>query len=192
VTVESTTEVPRDRSFAAAPAFAASTPMQRLALLALFAYLVSPLAIQAWLGGWPSVGDKLFVFSAVTSLLWLALAYVAAQRPAMMHLLLLPLYVTTAVDLFLLANFGARLSSGYVTILITDKSDMNEFLAAYGLPVALVTAVDLRAKPPCDARLPQTCLAALGGGCGWPVARDLWTGIWPWHFSGLRVAYRRP
>ncbi len=140
MSIDSTAQAPRDRNFAAAPAFAAATPMQRVALLALFTYLVSPLAIQAWLGGWHAVGDKLFVFSLLTSLLWLALAYVASTRPAMMHLLLLPLYVTTAVDLFLLANFGARLSSGYVTILLTDKSDANEFLSTYGLPVALVTA----------------------------------------------------
>jgi glucan phosphoethanolaminetransferase (alkaline phosphatase superfamily) len=141
VSVESKVELPRKSSFADVPALAEFTVTHRLALLSLYAFLLSPLAIQAWLGGRNAVGDKLFVFSVVTSLLWLALAYVATQRPARMHLLLLPLYVTTAVDLFLLANFGARLSSGYVTILITDKSDIDEFLATYGLAVALVTAL---------------------------------------------------
>jgi glucan phosphoethanolaminetransferase (alkaline phosphatase superfamily) len=141
VIVESTVEIPRGRNFAAAPTFAASTAMQRLALLALLAYLVSPMAIQAWLGGWSAVRDTLFMFSLVTSLLWLALVHFAAKRLALLHLLLLPLYVTTTVDLFLCTNFGARLSSGYVTIMLTDKTDVGEFASTYAAPIALVVVI---------------------------------------------------
>jgi heptose-I-phosphate ethanolaminephosphotransferase len=54
---------------------------------------------------------------------------------------LAPFYFATAIDLFLMATFGNRLSSGYVSIAITDSAEAGEFLAAYARPVLLSFAV---------------------------------------------------
>lgn len=110
---------------------------QHLGLLALWMLLLSPLAFQACLGGWQYVRDPLFLFNVGTSLLWMVLAHCAVQRTVLLHLLLIPLYMTTVADLFLLTSFGARLSSGYVSIALTNNADTFEFFSAYGKPAVI-------------------------------------------------------
>ena len=117
------------------------TPFSTAASFALWAYLLSPLAIYAWLNPGHNSFDRLFAFNVITSLLWMALAHFVVRRPAVLHLSLAPLYLLTAINLFLLATFGARLSSGYITIILTDHADTPEFLAAYARPVALCAFV---------------------------------------------------
>lgn len=157
------------------------------ALLVLSLYLLSPLAYQAWIGGWRGMRDVLFAFNLLTSLLWLALAHFVAQRPLVMHLLLAPLYLTTAVDLFLCATFGARLSSGYVNIALTDHADAMEFLSAYTLPVAVAAGVLILVYLPClcvlrHLRKPRSPRLALAMGMllvaiyGLAVGRSIWAG----------------
>src|SRR3990172_3829900 len=68
------------------------TSWQRLALMALWVFLLSPLALYTWL----NAGKGLLV-----------------------------------------GTFNARLSSGYVTIALTDHAETSEFLSAYARPVAL-------------------------------------------------------
>lgn len=110
--------------------------LARLGLLVLLAYLGSPLVWQAWLAGRTGWGDPLLLFNAGATLMWMVLAHLGCRRPFWLHLALLPLYLTTAVDLFLLGTFGARLSSGYVSIALTDYADAGEFLSAYARPVS--------------------------------------------------------
>lgn len=112
---------------------------QRLSMLVLWAFLLSPLAIQPVVLAGRGWLDQLFLFNAGTSLLWIGLAHFVTRRPFVMHLMLMPLYLTTAVDLFLLGTFGARLSSGYVTIILTDHAEAGEFFSVYAWPVALAT-----------------------------------------------------
>jgi hypothetical protein len=113
------------------------TLWQRLALMALWVLLLSPLVLDPWLNAGKATLDGLFLFNLVTSLLWVTLCHLLVRRPFMLHLALLPLYLTTAVDLFLVGTFNARLSSGYVTIALTDHAEIPEFLSAYARPVAL-------------------------------------------------------
>lgn len=114
------------------------TSWQRLALVALWVFLLSPLVLHPLLnsgkGPWLV---KAFLFNLVMSLLWLTLLHLLVRRPFMLHLALVPLYLTTAVDLFLIENFNTRLSSVYVTIALTNYAQISEFLSAYARPVAL-------------------------------------------------------
>jgi glucan phosphoethanolaminetransferase (alkaline phosphatase superfamily) len=116
-----------------------STSWQRLALVALWVFLLSPLVLHPWLNAGKGPLDLLFLFNLVTSLLWVTLWHLLARRLFMLHLVLVPLYLTTAVDLFLVGTFNARLSSGYVTIALTNPAETSEFLSAYARPVALAT-----------------------------------------------------
>jgi heptose-I-phosphate ethanolaminephosphotransferase len=77
----------------------------------------------------------------VTSLLWVGVLHFAVKRPLFLHLALAPLYVTTAVDLFLIFVFGERLSSGYVYLGLTDMGEAADFFATYAQPVIVVAAL---------------------------------------------------
>ena len=130
-------------------------PFQRLALtrhletlprvgdFLLWLFLLSPVLLYPWLGGGRGAIDILFAFNLLTSLLWVVLARSLTTRPAALHLSLAPLYITTAVDLFLLFVFRARRSSGFITIALTDYSEAREFLVAYAKPActAVLTLV---------------------------------------------------
>src|SRR5664279_4826992 len=110
----------------------------RVALAVLNGYLLSPILIQMLLGSGMGWRDPLLLCNLLTSLLWLALAHSISSRPFRTHLLLIPFCVTTAIDLFLLDQFGNRLSSGYVTIALTSYLDTAELLRTYASSVLLI------------------------------------------------------
>ncbi len=108
----------------------------------LWAYLFSPLVLELALRGGAERFDRLYVFNLLTSVLWAGLLVTLARRQWLLHWVLAPLYFTTAVDDFLLLTYGARLSSGYIGIVLTDYAEAGEFLMTFALPVA-VSAVAL-------------------------------------------------
>ena len=118
-----------------------ATLRQRFGLALLYVYLLSPIAIQAAAGGWRELRDVVFLFNVVASILWVALAHFCTRRPIFLHLALFPLYVTTAVDLFLLSILGTRMSSGYVNIFLNNGTDIPEFLSTFLRPVLVVSVV---------------------------------------------------
>ncbi len=122
-----------------APAQTAS--WQILALMVLCGFLLSPLLLHAWISRGQGPIDLLFVFNLATSLLWLTLLHLVVRRPFTLHFALAPLYITTTVDLFLVENFNARLSSSFVEIAFTDYGETFPFLSAYAWPVALTMLV---------------------------------------------------
>ena len=129
--------------------YSEATPWQRISLAALCAFLLSPLALQFWMSRGEGPLDLLFVFNVATSLLWITLLHLLVRRPLMLHLALAPLYVTTAIDLFLVSNFKARLSSSFVDIALTNASESAEFMLTYARPVALTALVLLVIYLPC-------------------------------------------
>jgi glucan phosphoethanolaminetransferase (alkaline phosphatase superfamily) len=104
-------------------------------------FLISPLLLHAWRNAGARPFDLLFAFNLSTSLLWIALLHAWVRRPFLLHLWLAPFYLTVAIDLFLVAAFGARLASGYVNIALTDYGDTGELLATYAGPLAAVGSV---------------------------------------------------
>ncbi|MEI7612995.1 MAG: phosphoethanolamine transferase [Betaproteobacteria bacterium] len=104
--------------------------------LALWGYLLSPLMLQPFLlkngRDWFEI---LFLFNVFTSALWVSLFSSLRIRPLVLHLLAFPLYLLTAADLFMLFNYGNRLSSAYFGILLTDYSEAGEFAATFLQPI---------------------------------------------------------
>ena len=111
-----------------------------LAVLVASSFLISPLLFHAWRNAGQRPLDLLFAFNLVTSVLWIVLLHLWTQRPVILHLILLPLYLTVAIDLFLVDSFGARLSTGYLNIALTNHGDAGELLATYARPLALAFA----------------------------------------------------
>jgi glucan phosphoethanolaminetransferase (alkaline phosphatase superfamily) len=155
-----------------------------IALFAASAYLISPVIFLAWRHAGAGSVDLLFAFNLATSLLWITLLHVLVRRPLLLHLLLLPLYVTTAIDLFLIGTFGARLSTGYVNIALTDYGDTGELFRTYTRPIVLAALLLLLVYLPClfgmrklrkqrSARWAAAVAAMLLGVYALAVGRDL-------------------
>jgi heptose-I-phosphate ethanolaminephosphotransferase len=164
-----------------------TTSWQRLALMALWVFLLSPLALHLWLASGKGPLDVVFLFNLVTSLLWVTLCHLLVRRPFMLQLALMPLYLTTAVDLFLVGTFNSRLSSGYVTIALTNPAETSEFLSAYARPVSLAALALMLVYLPGlygirhlqKQRSPQLAVvvaALLVAVYGAAVGRGLWNG----------------
>ncbi len=112
--------------------------LPRVGLTALWLYLSAPLWIQAVMGGLREFTDILFLMTVSVSVCWIALGQFSVRRPLLLHLILAPLYVTTTVDLFLLYTFDARLTSGYVSVALSNRTDTSEFLLTYARPELLM------------------------------------------------------
>lgn len=80
------------------------------------------------------------LFYLGTSILWL-LTLQFFFRPAwLLHLFLLPFYVITAVELFLIFNFDTRLTSSYIGILMGELGHAEDFLSVWGNQVFIASA----------------------------------------------------
>jgi glucan phosphoethanolaminetransferase (alkaline phosphatase superfamily) len=151
------------------------TLRQRASEALLWLYLLSPLAVEAALSGESRPLGLRFAMVVAVSLLWLGLLRHSGVRPLLLHLLLLPLYLTTAADLFLLFAFGNRLSAGYIGIVFTDHTEAREFMHAFAAPLAasavvlamvlVVGLVGVRGQPAqARRRVAQGCAAVLALG----------------------------
>lgn len=106
-------------------------------LAALCLFLVSPPLLSA--AGFAlhyRAIDPLQIWVIALSLAWVAALHLVVGRTVWLHVALLPLYLLTTADLFVMREFGARLSSGYLSIIFTDYGDANDFVHAYPVPVA--------------------------------------------------------
>jgi glucan phosphoethanolaminetransferase (alkaline phosphatase superfamily) len=112
--------------------------LARCTLVALWLFLFSPIFLKAIQGSEASRFDKSLLFSLLATILWAGALHFSVRRPLWLHALLLPLYVTTGIDLFLIATFGTRLSSGYVIIGITNLTSVDDFLSTYATPALVI------------------------------------------------------
>jgi glucan phosphoethanolaminetransferase (alkaline phosphatase superfamily) len=100
-------------------------------------YLISPLLLQPLLdSNWSGLTD-LYVFQVLASMCWLGILWGFTRDFRWTHSLMIPLYFTTAVDLFLITFFDTRLSASYIGIIITDNADAGEFFSTYWPKVLL-------------------------------------------------------
>jgi glucan phosphoethanolaminetransferase (alkaline phosphatase superfamily) len=100
-------------------------------------FLLSPVLLHdvAPRGALESVG----VWNLLTSILWLTFFQVLAGRPAWFFALATPLAVVVLADLFLLWEFGARLTTSYLTMIVENLSETRNFVRSYW-PFVLVAA----------------------------------------------------
>jgi glucan phosphoethanolaminetransferase (alkaline phosphatase superfamily) len=172
--------------------------MHKSGFLLLWAYLASPIVFYMLRNPSHALNDVLWLFNALTTLLWVGFLQFAPWRPLRLHLFMLPLYLATAVDLFLVGVFGNRLSSSYISIMLTEAQEAPELLSAYLWPIIasalLLTgtlAVGLRhirnAPPLHRTKLMLGCLIALLVVYGAAFGRNMKANATDWQNNLLDV-----
>ena len=144
-----------------------------LAMLA--AFLVSPPFYYRLAGAEAGRAlDAAFAWSIAMSVLWVLALHAFFRRPVALHVLLAPVYLLVAKDLFLIHHFGSRLTTSYLSIIITDHSEAGEFAHAYARP--LVIGIALLAGTRGSAPGPSAGFASTGPDtpAGWPWACSSW------------------
>jgi len=109
--------------------------------LVLWAFLLSPLFARLLADCQCAKVDLLVLYTFALSVLWLlAFRFVSANQ-FKVHLLLLPFYLLASIDLFLVLNFGSRLTAAYLFIGLTNYKEATDFLATYWRSIAGILAV---------------------------------------------------
>ena len=119
---------------------AASAWTFRWAILASL-FLVSPVILYDF-GLTLEAGrgiDKLSLFAFPASILWVVAAQSVLRRLWLAHLLLLPFYVATAVDLFLVLNYEARLTSSTISMMLENLHHSGDFAQTQLVPLIATT-----------------------------------------------------
>jgi glucan phosphoethanolaminetransferase (alkaline phosphatase superfamily) len=100
-------------------------------LILLNCYLVSPVALGA-LSKYLAFEqpDKLLLLAVPASVLTLTTLHAWIVRPMHLHLALMPLYLAVAVDLYLIAHYGVRLSSSSISVILGNEEHVSAFVDA--------------------------------------------------------------
>jgi heptose-I-phosphate ethanolaminephosphotransferase len=149
-----------------------------LGLLDLF--LMSPIAINEVLVRLASgEHDKLLLFNAPASALWLLGAHALARRPMRLHLLLMPLGLVVGCDLYLVVIHQTRLSSSSLSVIADNWENARDFvrthvrqiflplgvgLLGYAVAVCQLHGLEFDRRRPRVRALPFVALALLYGG----------------------------
>src|SRR5438270_1947439 len=110
-------------------------------VLLLNAFLVSPVffyELRIGAGG----PDKTILFTLSASILWLLVVQLLARRIWITHVLLFPLYLVVAVDLYVIRHYQTRLASSMILTILENLTDAPGFLAA-NLPSVVAPFVTL-------------------------------------------------
>lgn len=87
--------------------------------------------------------DRSLAWLLPTSISWLVFVQLLIPRPLFAHLAMLPLYISTSVDLYLIANYGMRLGSSTILVIEENLYDSGEYLQAHRGKVGLTVAAFL-------------------------------------------------
>ena len=109
--------------------------------LVLWAFLFSPLFARLLADCQCAKIDLLVLYTFAISFLWLLAIRFASANQFKVHLLLLPFYLLASIDLFLVLNFGSRLTAAYLFIALTNYKEATDFLATYWRSIAGILAV---------------------------------------------------
>lgn len=109
--------------------------------LVLWAFLLSPLFARLLADCQCAKLDLLVLYTFALSVSWLlAIRFVSANQ-FRVHLLLLPFYLLASIDLFVVLNFGSRLTAAYLFIALTNYKEATDFLATYWRSIAGILAL---------------------------------------------------
>jgi len=109
--------------------------------LILWSFLLSPLFIKLLVSYQYSKIDLLVFYTIAISLLWLLAVRFISSNQFKVHLILLPFYLMASIDLFLVLNFGSRLTAAYLFIGMTNYKETGDFLATYWHSISFVFVV---------------------------------------------------
>ncbi len=103
-----------------------------VAFCAMNLYLVTPPLLQIASPRLTAHGlDTTVLYSLLLSVLWLTVIHFSFPSVFTLHIALSPLYLVTALDLYLIYNFDTRLTSSQILIAFTDFADATSFLSMY-------------------------------------------------------------
>lgn len=106
--------------------------------LILWAFLLSPLMLRILASYQYSKIDLLVFYTIAISCLWLLAIRFVSSNQFKVHALLLPFYVLASIDLFLVLNFGSRLTAAYLFIGMTNYKEAGDFLSTYWQSISVV------------------------------------------------------
>ncbi len=109
--------------------------------LLLWAFLFSPQFARLLADCQCAKIDLLVLYTFAISLLWLLAIRFISANPFKVHLLLLPFYLLASIDLFVVLNFGSRLTAAYLYIALTNYKEATDFFATYWRSIAATLAV---------------------------------------------------
>lgn len=114
------------------------------ALVALNLYLLSPLLLNELFARLATGGaDKLLLFTAPASVLWLAALHTWVRRPLVLHLLLFPFHLAATWDLFVVFNYGSRLSSSTISVILDNQENIADYVANHTLAIFVPLGLSL-------------------------------------------------
>lgn len=109
--------------------------------LLLWAFLLSPLFARLLPDCQCAKFDGLVLYTFLISVLWLLVLRYGWANQFKVHLWLLPFYLLASIDLFLVLNFGSRLTAAYLLIGLTNYKEATDFLATYWRSMAGIVVV---------------------------------------------------
>jgi glucan phosphoethanolaminetransferase (alkaline phosphatase superfamily) len=112
-----------------------------LHLLALNVLLSLPAWIELFHASKKGSLDMVALMACVLSCLGLGLVHSLAEHPRKLHLLLSPFYLVVAMDLFVMWNFGGRLTTSYLVIMIGEWRHATDFLSLFGVQALCMGAL---------------------------------------------------
>ncbi|MEO7035140.1 MAG: phosphoethanolamine transferase [Polyangiaceae bacterium] len=117
-------------------------------------FLISPLffyELRIGEGG----PDRSLLFLLPASMAWLLLVQLLIRRPLFAHLAMFPLYLTTAVDLYLIFSYHMRLGSSTILVILDNLYDSGDYLKTNGSKVAIAIALFLVFYATCTFKIRQ-------------------------------------
>ena len=107
----------------------------------LWSFLLSPLIVRLLADCRCSKTDLLVFYTLAISLLWLLAIRFVSTHQFKVHVFLLPFYLVASVDLFLVLNFGSRLTAAYLFIGLTNYKEASDFLSTYWRSISAVLLI---------------------------------------------------
>ncbi|MGI9419488.1 MAG: hypothetical protein ACR2RA_16800 [Geminicoccaceae bacterium] len=107
-------------------------------LLPLNLFLLAPVVHNLKItDGFSGIYDFVVLWNVACSIFVLLALHVAVKRPVILHALMAPLYLTTAIDIYLIILYDARLSAGYIWILLANTHDALDYFQDFQAPILL-------------------------------------------------------
>lgn len=107
-------------------------------LAALNLFLLSPLLYNLRVGeGYIGIYDTVVWWNILCSIVFLFSFQILFKKPLTFHLLASPLYITVLVDLYLINFYDARLSSGYIWIVVANIHDSLDYIRDFRTPIII-------------------------------------------------------
>jgi glucan phosphoethanolaminetransferase (alkaline phosphatase superfamily) len=113
-------------------------------LLAMNLFLISPVLLYE-LGIGRQGPDRTLLFVLPASVLTLVAAQLVLRSVWLTHILLAPLYLSTAIDLFVITHYQTRLGSSTLLVILENVGGASEYLRAHLFDVASWLAMLLAA-----------------------------------------------